>query len=436
MPGLSNHSSIAFRDLKLAVQICEMRDKILFSLDEQKNRKEEALLANLQADKEATKNNNEDADGGKEKATLFDHDNDDDDDEESDAESVDSQVKSRRATKFWEDSVNPIYLEAMKFIQDYEDMYQERLVELLDYQPAASRRVDNDNDSDHGDGNNKNQVEEDTIEIDAIEDIFNVLDPLLLYLRIVHSVDFYAQAEYGKYEDDSSCRCNLYHVRGAIPAQGIAMRTAKDWVTKFENKINDSLLKPNYFTSNFGKIENLSDSEAEALGLKIEENEVELFIEKNTVKMEEEKYLCPISNKKFKGKEYVRKHIMNKHMHKVNEVKDEVAYFNRYVYDSNKDGPLEPRFSNRDMKQDNQNNRNGYHNNDNRGGYRNNYNSGGGYRGGYNRGGYHQSGYVPRDKMPRFSYDSRQNEQMNRAAGGRGMIDYRDLDAPKDDMFG
>lgn len=52
--------------------------------------------------------------------------------------------------------------------------------------------------------------------------------------------------------------------------------------------------------------------------------EVERFIEMNTEKITENKYLCPLSGKKFKGPEFVRKHIFNKHMEKVDAVKQEV----------------------------------------------------------------------------------------------------------------
>lgn len=52
--------------------------------------------------------------------------------------------------------------------------------------------------------------------------------------------------------------------------------------------------------------------------------EAENFIEQNTQKLSENKYLCPLSGKKFKGPEFVKKHIFNKHMDKVEAVKKEV----------------------------------------------------------------------------------------------------------------
>ena len=53
--------------------------------------------------------------------------------------------------------------------------------------------------------------------------------------------------------------------------------------------------------------------------------EEERFVELNTQKLAESKYLCPLSGKKFKGPDYVRKHIFNKHMDKVEDFKQEVS---------------------------------------------------------------------------------------------------------------
>ena len=41
----------------------------------------------------------------------------------------------------------------------------------------------------------------------------------------------------------------------------------------------------------------------------------------NTQQLAAEKYLCPLSGKKFKGPEFVKKHIMTKHGDKVDAVK-------------------------------------------------------------------------------------------------------------------
>ena len=47
-----------------------------------------------------------------------------------------------------------------------------------------------------------------------------VLDRLLLYLRVVHSIDYYNTCEYPS-EDHMPNRCGMVHVRGPIPPNRI-----------------------------------------------------------------------------------------------------------------------------------------------------------------------------------------------------------------------
>ncbi len=72
----------------------------------------------------------------------------------------------------------------------------------------------------------------------------------------------------------------------------------------------------------------LSDEEVKVLGMKEEASEVEKFIVANTQELGKDKWLCPLSGKKFKGPEFVRKHIENKHGEKLDEVKKEVRHCN------------------------------------------------------------------------------------------------------------
>ncbi len=53
--------------------------------------------------------------------------------------------------------------------------------------------------------------------------------------------------------------------------------------------------------------------------------EVEAFITANCQELAKDKWLCPLSGKKFKGPEFVRKHILNKHNEKLDEVRLEVC---------------------------------------------------------------------------------------------------------------
>lgn len=54
-------------------------------------------------------------------------------------------------------------------------------------------------------------------------------------------------------------------------------------------------------------------------------SEVDKFIAANTQELGPQKWLCPLSGKKFKGPEFVLKHIQNKHAEKIDEVRLEVS---------------------------------------------------------------------------------------------------------------
>lgn len=88
------------------------------------------------------------------------------------------------------------------------------------------------------------------------------------------------------------------------------------------------------------------------LALKDVDTEIDKFVQANTRELAKDKWLCPLSGKKFKGKsktvmwtsssfswfifvgpDFVRKHIFNKHAEKIEEVKKEVEFFNNYLKD-------------------------------------------------------------------------------------------------------
>ncbi|CAF3920441.1 unnamed protein product [Rotaria magnacalcarata] len=148
-----------------------------------------------------------------------------------------------------------------------------------------------------------------------------VLDRLILYLRVVHSIDYYNGTEYAQ-EDSMPNRCGVIHVRGA-PLSSITEAELTNFMQQFEAR-----LKP------FIEFhEKLDDDEAMKLGAKNEQDEVEKFINANCQEVGKDKWSCPLSGKKFKGPEFVRKHILNKHQDKIDEAKKEGIYFNNYLYD-------------------------------------------------------------------------------------------------------
>uniref|UniRef100_A0A8D3B7G4 Serrate RNA effector molecule-like n=1 Tax=Scophthalmus maximus TaxID=52904 RepID=A0A8D3B7G4_SCOMX len=148
-----------------------------------------------------------------------------------------------------------------------------------------------------------------TVETD--DKLMKVLDRLLLYLRLVHSVDYYNFCEYPA-EDEMPHRCGLIHVRGPLPVAKITARLSP-------------LLSPS---------ETLSEDDAARLGKKEPEQEVEKFLSANAQELSKDKWLCPLSGKKFKAPEFVRKHILNKHGEKVTAVRQEVEFFNNFLLDA------------------------------------------------------------------------------------------------------
>ncbi|XP_054736326.1 serrate RNA effector molecule homolog isoform X2 [Anastrepha obliqua] len=167
-------------------------------------------------------------------------------------------------------------------------------------------------------GENK-ESEGEIIERDA--QLISVLDSLILYLRIVHSVDFYNHCEY-PYEDEMPNRCGIIHARGPPPSK-VSQNDIQDYIKNFENKMQTFLAKTT----------TVEEEELKNLGCKDAEVEVEKFVQANTQELAKDKWLCPLSGKKFKGPEFIRKHIFNKHTEKVDEVRKEVEFFNNYLRD-------------------------------------------------------------------------------------------------------
>ncbi|XP_060066820.1 serrate RNA effector molecule homolog [Ylistrum balloti] len=158
--------------------------------------------------------------------------------------------------------------------------------------------------------------------IERDENIIKALDRMILYLRIVHSIDYYSANEYPN-EDEMPHRCGIMHARGPPPLSKLPASEAAEWTKSFEEKLKV-----------FSEPQDLlAEAEAAKLGKKDPEAEVEKFVTANTQELAKDKWLCPMSGKKFKGPEFVRKHLFNKHAEKVEEVKKEVTFFNNYLLD-------------------------------------------------------------------------------------------------------
>ena len=181
--------------------------------------------------------------------------------------------------------------------------------------------------------------------------LLKVLDRLILYLRIVHSFDFYTAVEYPS-EDEMPHRCGIMHARAPPPkivteSEGKGKKHSEisslftyldGYVEKcyimhveigfsffyFSTVTEHNSLFENKVKAFLNMKSTLSQEEAQRLGKKSEESEIEKFIAANTQELAKDKWLCPLSGKKFKGPEFIRKHIIMKHQDKVDEVKLEV----------------------------------------------------------------------------------------------------------------
>ncbi|CAF1278701.1 unnamed protein product [Rotaria magnacalcarata] len=170
-----------------------------------------------------------------------------------------------------------------------------------------------------GDASTTMENNSNAFEID--KELTKVLDRLILYLRVVYSVDYYNCADYTQ-EDSMPNRCGVIHVRGGLLST-ITQKELTNFMQQFESRLTV------YMDSH----EKIDDDEALKLGAKNEENEIEKFMDANCQEVSKDKWSCPLSGKKFKGPEFVRKHILNKHHDKIDEVKKEMIYFNNYLYD-------------------------------------------------------------------------------------------------------
>lgn len=197
-------------------------------------------------------------------------------------------------------------------------------------------------------------------------------------------------------------RCGIIHARGPQPQNKVTSTEVQDYMKNFESKISQ------FLTSSA----EVPADELKKIGAKDIDAEVEKFITANSQELAKDKWLCPLSGKKFKGPDYIRKHIFNKHAEKVEEVKKEVEYFNNYLKDSKR--PQIPEHPGNAPKKEAPSNPNMF---------RPHfapmpYHSYGGYapamshrgRGGFSRGGRMDMGHRP-------------------------IINYRDLDAEKPDDF-
>jgi hypothetical protein len=72
---------------------------------------------------------------------------------------------------------------------------------------------------------------------------------------------------------------------------------------------------------------------AQRFGLKNYKESEEEFSKSNSIEIEKTKWQCKLCKKKFKGSNYVEKHIRVRHKPSLVELKKSVEYFNNFVFD-------------------------------------------------------------------------------------------------------
>jgi len=156
------------------------------------------------------------------------------------------------------------------------------------------------------------------------QDLLKSLDSVILYLRLVHSYDYYASTEYSG-EDDMPQRIGIMFARPNPPNKfgDQPQMLLRDFIRAQQARIDAFLDKPA-----------LTETEQKHLGKRNSEEEVENFIYQHTFeKIPGEKYICKLTKKKFTAPEFVRKHIITRCGDKLEEVRTEVQFFNNYIAD-------------------------------------------------------------------------------------------------------
>lgn len=166
--------------------------------------------------------------------------------------------------------------------------------------------------------------EEEKFEFKQNGELMKALDKCILYLRCVHSFDYYAYTEYIG-EDDMPQRTGIMFIRPLLPQEfdDNPQKTLEEFIEFQKSRIDGYLDKPT-----------LTEGEQKLLGAKNADEEIENFIYQHTVeKVPGEKYVCKLTKKRFTAPEFVRKHIFNRCTDKLDEVRADVEFFNNYVAD-------------------------------------------------------------------------------------------------------
>ena len=213
------------------------------------------------------------------------------------------------------DSGNPLLAGLSKYIVKEED-YVETLDDNMDIQQDASLAQPKQ-------AENSDFATKAKIQFSTNDEYKAALDPLILYLRIVHSFDFYHGS---KFENESE----MENVLGVLHARGDMIREELFQSDINEYQLNFSSRIQRYLTHH----KELTQDDLDFISFKDIELCVDEFIKKNSLKINDTKWQCLVCNKKFRDNNFLSKHIGNKHNTELDVMKYETKLFNNLLKDS------------------------------------------------------------------------------------------------------
>ncbi|KAJ1915828.1 hypothetical protein H4219_004116 [Mycoemilia scoparia] len=180
----------------------------------------------------------------------------------------------------------------------------------------------NDGESNNQDNGASSDAEE------SIDIVKQELDIYLAYLRRVHFYCYYCCKVMDSAEDFSR-QCSKNHYRRLIrSASNIKNPSNLSWAKNIDQK-NESIIYPPEIT------------EMAKQGGKSFNEETEKLVSDQINHLDEGRFRCLICKKLFRGDEFVRKHIRNKHPELIpEELVKELEFFNRFVLEAPQFVPL------------------------------------------------------------------------------------------------
>jgi len=153
------------------------------------------------------------------------------------------------------------------------------------------------------------------------------LDQILIYLRIVHSIDYYSATQVSR-ETLGPHVLGFFHSRADFVHAHINKKDYDGYVQTHNHRLF-YILRNDPF---------LEQKDIDYATFRDPEVFVSEFITTNSKEISPEKWKCLICEKKFRDSPFLVKHINNKHMDLLDKVRSECSLFNNYMKDPQRPG--------------------------------------------------------------------------------------------------